>query len=107
MDWLRRNIHQRHSVVGMATRIHVSRRTLARRFHEQAGTTPMRWLTRERVRRAQELLEATSRSIEEIAADCGFGSAQLLRFHFHRIAGTSPTAYRASFRGRQNGVATR
>lgn len=105
MDWLRRNIHQRHSVAGMAARIHVSQRTLARRFREQAGTTPMRWLTSERVRRAQELLEATSDSMDEIAANCGFGSAQLLRFHFHRIAGTSPMAYRASFRGRQDGVA--
>ncbi len=100
MDWLRQRSNKEHNVAGMDARMHVSQRTLARRFQKEAGTTPMRWLARERVRRAQELLETTGLGIEQIAGQCGFGSAQLLRFHFHRVAGISPTSYRASFRQR-------
>lgn len=98
MDWVRRNLNREHSVASLAKRAKLSERTLARRFHEQAGTTPMRWLAKERIARAQELLETTKLGIDQVAAECGFGSAQLLRFHFQRIASTSPSAYRKHFR---------
>ncbi len=99
MDWLRRNLGKEYTITTMAARMHVSERTLARRFHEQAGTTPMRWLASERVGYAQQLLETTDLSVEQISVECGFGSAQLLRFHFQRITATSPTSYRTSFAG--------
>ena len=99
MDWLRRNLGKEHTIATLAARMHVSERTLARRFHEQAGTTPMRWLASERVGYAQQLLETTDLSVEQISVECGFGSAQLLRFHFQRITATSPTSYRTSFAG--------
>ena len=98
MDWVRRNLNREHTVASMAKRAKLSERTLARRFHEQAGTTPMRWLAKERIAKAQALLETTKLGIEQVAAKCGFGSAQLLRFHFQRIASTSPTTYRKQFR---------
>ncbi len=99
MDWLRLNLEGQHSLETLASRMHVSVRTLARSFHEQAGTTPMRWLAGERVRYAQQLLETTDLGVEQVSLACGFGSAQLLRIHFHRRTGTSPTAYRALFGG--------
>lgn len=98
MDWVRRNLSREHSVASMAKRAKLSERTLARRFREQAGTTPMRWLAKERIAGAQELLETTTLGVEQVAAKCGFGSAQLLRFHFQRITSTSPTVYRKQFR---------
>lgn len=76
----------------------MSTRTLSRRFREQVGTTPAKWVTRARVRRAQRLLETTELSVEDVATDVGFGSATLLREHFGKIVGTSPLAYRRSFR---------
>ena len=57
----------------------------------------MQWLTSERVRRAQQLLEDTDLSIEEIAAQCGLGTAPNLRTHFVRQAGVTPSAYRGAF----------
>jgi transcriptional regulator GlxA family with amidase domain len=35
--------------------------------------------------------------MERVAAQCGFGSASVLRQHFAAIVGTSPLAYRRAF----------
>jgi transcriptional regulator GlxA family with amidase domain len=76
----------------------MSVRSLNRRFREQTGTTPLQWLIRARVRRAQQLLETTSHSVEHIATHVGFASATALREHFHRMIDTNPAAYRLAFR---------
>ena len=76
----------------------MSTRTLTRRFHEQVGTTPARWIAAARVRAAQRLLETTSLSVERVAADVGFGSSAVLREHFGQLMETSPQAYRRAFR---------
>jgi transcriptional regulator GlxA family with amidase domain len=64
-----------------------------------AGTTPLQWLHRARIRRAQHLLGATTDPVERIAAQVGFGSPTAFRDRFKRIIGTGPHAYRRSFRG--------
>lgn len=97
LDDLRDDLGRDHSVEEMATRVGMSARTFARRFRDAVGTTPHRWLTRERVRHSQELLETTPASVDEIARESGFSSAQLLRLHFKRQTGTSPTQYRRTF----------
>ncbi len=98
LDWLRKHLRHPHSVESMARRACMSERTLARRFRSATGMGPHAWLTRERVRRAEQLLESTSLGMEEVAERSGLGSAQLLRVHFRRILGTTPTAYRRAFR---------
>ena len=82
----------------MARHAAMSTRTLSRRFREQTGTTPARWLLALRVRRAQQLLETTAHPIERIAAQAGFGSTATFRDRFHGMVGTSPRAYRRAFR---------
>ena len=72
----------------------------ARRCREQAGTTPNQWLHHSRVRRAQYLLETTSRSIEQIGEEAGFGSATTFREVFQRTLATSPQMYRRAFQTR-------
>ena len=82
----------------IAAQAGMSTRTLSRRFREQTGTTPLQWLHRSRVRRAQYLLETTSRSIEQIGEEAGFGAATTFREVFQRTIATSPQAYAAPFR---------
>ncbi len=96
LRWLEANPDQ--PVRAIAKRAAMSVRTLNRRFHEQTGTTPLKWVNRARVRKAQALLETSRLSIDEIAARAGFGSAALLREHFRREVATSPQHYRAAFR---------
>ena len=81
----------------LAARALMSERTFARRFRAETGTTPAAWLTRQRLARAQELLERTHAGVDEIARVAGFGSAAVLRHHFARSLGTSPQAYRRTF----------
>jgi transcriptional regulator GlxA family with amidase domain len=97
--WLEANLHRPLTLEDLARKAAMSTRTLNRRFREQTGTTPLQWLLRCRVRRAQQLLETTSQSIEHVAGRAGFGSAAALRDRFGRVVGTGPRSYRDSFRG--------
>jgi transcriptional regulator GlxA family with amidase domain len=63
--------------------------------------TPAQWVILVRVRRAQQLLETTWHAVDRVASLVGFASAATLRVQFQRIVGTSPQAYRRSFRGVQ------
>ena len=99
LDSIRGRLGEEHSVASLAAEASMSPRTLARRFRRVLGTTPHRWLVEERVRRCQELLETTSLDMDEIARRSGLGSAQVMRLHFRRRLGTTPTAYRKSFQG--------
>ncbi|MCR6490449.1 helix-turn-helix domain-containing protein [Amycolatopsis sp. OK19-0408] len=98
LTWLEANCAAELTLAEIAARVGMSTRTLNRRFREQTGTTPLQWLLRARVRRAQHLLEATGDPVDRIAGDVGFGSPTAFRERFKRIVGTSPQAYRASFR---------
>jgi transcriptional regulator GlxA family with amidase domain len=97
LAWMVENLEEELSVPDLAARAFVSERTFARRFRAETGTTPAAWVTRQRLVRAQEMLERSDASIEEIARLCGFGTAGVLRHHFARTLGTSPQAYRRTF----------
>ena len=97
MDWMQRRLAEPLSVEQLATRAAMSPRTFARRFREATGTTPHHWMTHQRVLAAQQRLETTADSIDEVAEAVGFGSAATLRHHFTRQVQTTPTAYRRRF----------
>ncbi|WP_370971090.1 GlxA family transcriptional regulator [Amycolatopsis sp. cg9] len=98
LAWLEENCAAELTLPGIAGQAGMSTRTLNRRFREQTGTTPLQWLLRARVRRAQYLLEATADPVDRIAGEVGFGSPTAFRERFKRVVGRSPQAYRASFR---------
>ncbi|WP_232717965.1 GlxA family transcriptional regulator [Gordonia metallireducens] len=85
------------SVDDMAERMHMSGRTFARRFVDEVGVSPRRWLTEQRVLAAKNLLESTDAPVEEVARLVGFTSATLLRHHFAASVGVSPLVYRRRF----------
>ncbi len=97
LAWMRENLAAEHTVPRLARRAAMSERTFARRFRQETGTTPAAWLARQRVARAQELLETSDAPVDEVARLVGFGTAALLRHHFARHLGTSPLAYRRRF----------
>jgi transcriptional regulator GlxA family with amidase domain len=98
LEWLEANLHRPLTLTDIADHAATSVRSLNRHFRAQVGTTPLQWLLRMRVGRAQHLLETTDLSIDQVAREAGLGAASTLRHHFSRIAGTSPQAYRAAFR---------
>ena len=98
LAWAQAHIDQPLQVEALARRANMSNRTFARRFTDVTGTTPHRWLSLQRLLRAQHLLEESDHDVEEVARLAGFGSATTLRQHFGRWRGTSPVLYRRSFR---------
>lgn len=96
--WMLERLAEPLDVAAMAHHAGVSPRTFARRFREETGTTPLRWLLAERVGEARRLLEESDLSVDEVAWRSGFGSAASLRQHFRRATATTPTGYRRSFR---------
>ncbi|MGW1958121.1 GlxA family transcriptional regulator [Streptomyces sp. NPDC001920] len=100
LAWIEDNLAREITLGEMAQRAGMSERTLSRRFRAQTGTTPLQWLLRTRVRRAQYLLENSDHPIERVARQAGFGSPTAFRDRFRRVVGTTPHAYRSAFQGR-------
>jgi len=97
--WALTRLDRPMTVTDMARRANTSPRNLARQFRAVTGQTPLRWLLIQRVRRAQELLEAGDDSVEAVARATGMGTGTTLRRQFKRIVGVPPDTYRRAFHG--------
>ncbi|MFD4955766.1 GlxA family transcriptional regulator [Streptomyces sp. NPDC058451] len=96
--WALGRLHEPIRLQDMAAREAMSVRTFTRRFREEAGISPGQWLTQQRVERARHLLESTDLSMDQVARDAGFNTAQSMRQHLQTALGVTPTAYRRTFR---------
>ncbi len=99
LEWLGAHLDQTLTVRQLAARANMSERTFARRFVQDTGTTPQRWLTGQRILLAQQLLEESDATVDAVAERSGFGNATALRHHFRLWRGTTPNAYRRLFQG--------
>lgn len=73
-----------------------SRYYFTRLFRQYFGCTWTEFLTRFRLDRSKELLARESTSVGEIAARCGFESANYFSICFRRQEGISPSTWRAA-----------
>jgi len=89
-------------VVEIARLCGLSRSYFTRAFKASMGTPPHRWLVRQRVRRAGEMLERTDESLSQIALSCGFSDQSHFTRVFRATTGCSPAAWR---RQRRAGIA--
>jgi transcriptional regulator GlxA family with amidase domain len=96
-QWMLENLAENLTIDQLARKALMSSRTFARRFRAEIGATPAAWLNRQRILRAQQLLESTDRGLETIAQETGFGTAAVMRHHFLKVLQTTPTAYRRAF----------
>lgn len=96
-DWIVEHLDEPLTIDLIAQRGNLSRRTLNRRFVDHLNTTPIQWLTTQRVLRARELLETTTLSIERVAELSGLTTAANLRDLFAKHVGVSPSAYRRNY----------
>ncbi|MDJ1134077.1 GlxA family transcriptional regulator [Streptomyces iconiensis] len=97
-SWALNHLEHPLTLSQLAAQETMSVRTFTRRFREEVGITPLRWLTQQRIERARHLLEETDLPVDRVAADAGFGTAASLRQHLHAALGVSPRAYRRTFR---------
>ena len=89
----------RLSVARLLLSVPCSRRTLEKRFRATLGRGIHEEIIRRRIDGARRLLRDTSFTIAAIAEETGFANAQRFYTAFRRLQGTTPGAYRRSYRG--------
>jgi transcriptional regulator GlxA family with amidase domain len=97
LAWAQERLDSPLTVSGLAARAAVSPATLHRRFQAQLGTTPLAWLTGERLALACRLIERGESRIEVVARRSGLGTAANLRTLMRRETGITPSAYKRRF----------
>ncbi|MFC9678632.1 GlxA family transcriptional regulator [Streptomyces sp. NPDC056948] len=95
--WILERLGEPLTLADLAGHARMSQRTFARRFHDEVGLSPGRWLIQQRVVRARHLLESSDLSVDQIAGRVGFATGASLRQHLHAAIGVSPQAYRRTF----------
>jgi len=98
LEWALTQLHRPLPVTELAGRAALSPRHFTRLFQDRTGTTPHQWLITQRMALAQRLLESTDQPVDQVAGASGFGTGTSLRQHFRRQLGTTPLAYRRTFR---------
>lgn len=97
LAWAQERLDSPLAVADLAARASVSAATLHRRFQAQLGTTPLAWLTGERVALACRLIERGESRFELVARRSGLGTATNLRTLIRRETGLTPSAYQRRF----------
>ncbi|MFI5794483.1 GlxA family transcriptional regulator [Streptomyces sp. NPDC051677] len=95
--WALERLDEPLTLADLAAHARMSLRTFARRFHDEVGLSPGRWLIQQRVTHARHLLEASDLSVDQIAGRVGFATGASLRQHLHAAIGVTPQAYRRTF----------
>ncbi|MFY9920309.1 MAG: helix-turn-helix domain-containing protein [Mycobacterium sp.] len=96
--WIAENAQIANPIEEMAGRVGLSTRTLARRFKQATGQSPVAYVQRVRVELAKRSLETGSEPIEEISWTVGYEDSASFRRLFKRLTGLTPGEYRHRFR---------
>jgi transcriptional regulator GlxA family with amidase domain len=97
LAWAQERLDSPLTISDLAARAGVSPATLHRRFRAQLGTTPLMWLTGERLALACQLIERGESRFEVVARRSGLGTATNLRTLMRRETGITPSAYKRRF----------
>ncbi|GAA0449623.1 AraC family transcriptional regulator [Paractinoplanes deccanensis] len=97
LAWAQQRLDEPITVADLALRAGMSAGSLHRRFRAELGTTPLAWLTVERVTLACRLIEQGAHGLEAVARRSGLGTGANMRALFKRHVGVSPAHYRRRF----------
>ena len=93
-DHIDRNYREQLDLDQLAAVAGVSKYHFVRSFEATYGETPIRYLTRRRIERAQDLLRSANLTVTEVCMVVGFASLGSFSSRFAQLVGESPTAYR-------------
>lgn len=96
--WALDRLDQQFDLPALAGQVRMSVRTFTRRFRDETGMSPGKWITQQRLERARHLLETTDLAVDQVAKHAGFGTGASLRQQLAAALGVAPTAYRNTFR---------
>ena len=99
-QWLQDNLERTIHISELAQNMDCSKSTLARRFRQAVGSTPLQYLQQQRTANAKEMLRATNLSVGEIAWRVGLHDVSYFTKLFRKHSGLTPARYRKSVRGK-------
>jgi AraC-like DNA-binding protein len=99
-DHIDRNFAAPLTLSDLARLSGMSRFHLVRAFRAAYGETPIRYLTRRRIERAQDLLRYANLTVTEVCMAVGFSSLGSFSARFSELVGESPAAYQKRWGGR-------
>ena len=88
---------QAYNLQALATSLHVSARTLLRRYAAETGLSPLAWLQRARVEKAKQLLEKSRLSLAQIVEAVGYQDVATFSRLFVRQVRETPAQYRRRY----------
>ncbi|MDE1177369.1 MAG: DJ-1/PfpI family protein [Edaphobacter sp.] len=100
--WIQDHLQSKLTVETLAERMGMSERHFARICHSELAMSPAHFVERLRVATAQSLIDTSTKGLKEVAAECGFSSAEVMRRAFVRTLGISAGDYAQRF-GRMKG----
>ena len=96
--WILDHVNEDLSIPALAARVGMSERNFQRVFTREIGKPPARYVEEVRIQAVRWKLERSTETMEEIAAACGFGSADVMGRSFQRQLDSTPEEYRSRFR---------
>lgn len=94
INYINLNISEPHTLKSLASCCGISPSYLSSLFKQETGSTLIDYINTERVRRSAHLLESTSRSVSDIAAEVGILDVNYFARVFKKVYGITPTRYR-------------
>lgn len=96
-EYLETYYYQKINLTQIAQLVHLSERTLQRRFKKHTYYTPIQYLQHIRIEKTKRLLTDQDRTVDQIMWDVGYEDANHFRSLFRSITGKNPVAYRNGF----------
>ena len=93
-DYVGEHLPEAISVEALAAQVDLSLFHFCRVFKQTTGMSPLQFVTRERVTRAQQMIRETPRSLIEIALEVGYTNPSHFAKVFRRVASGTPTEFR-------------
>ena len=94
VSYINKHFNENFTLDELCGQLFMSKNTLCADFRALMKCSVMEYRTFIRISRAKELLSSTKMRLEEIAAECGFSSANYLGLIFKKEVGISPLNYR-------------
>jgi AraC family transcriptional regulator len=95
-DYVTEHLAEEMSVERLAELVELSPSHFAHIFKETTGMTPLQFVTRQRITRAQQLIRETSRSLIDVGLEVGYSSPSHFAQVFRRVVGVTPTKFRST-----------
>jgi AraC-like DNA-binding protein len=93
-EYMERHYMDHLNVEQIADYVHVTRAHFTRRFHQEFGVPPAKYLQQLKIKEAKRMLEHTSHNLSIIAQSIGYLDTFTFSKMFKKIAGIPPREYR-------------